>query len=100
MHLYSNLDKSLSTIPCNKNDFYVLFIPFSVFWQRSYGNMKILHNLCLHFARQDGQDGKKRKENHATKVTKIPKTKRQKYGMNQTLGLHLVNLKTKDVMSS
>ena len=38
--------------------------------------MKILRNLCLHFARQDGQDGKKRKENHATKLTKIPKTKR------------------------
>ena len=33
--------------------------------------MKILHNLSLHFARQDG---KKRKENHSTKVTKIPKT--------------------------
>ena len=47
--------------------------------------MKILRNLCLHFARQDGQDGKKRKENHATKVTKIPKTKRRKYGMNETL---------------
>ena len=27
---------------------------------------------------------KKRKENHATKVTKIPKTKRQKYEMNET----------------
>ena len=25
------------------------------------------------------------KENHATKVTKIPKTKRQKYGMNETI---------------
>ena len=47
-------------------------------------NMKILRNLCLHFARQDG---KKRIENHATKVTKIPKTKRQKYGMNETLVL-------------
>ena len=47
--------------------------------------MKILHNLCLHFARQDGQDGKKRKENHVTKVTKIPKTKRRKYGMNETI---------------
>ena len=46
--------------------------------------MKILRNLCLHFARQDGQDGKKWKENHATKVTKIPKTKRRKYGMNKT----------------
>jgi hypothetical protein len=40
------------------------------------------------FARQDGQDGKNRKENHATKVTKIPKTKRQKYGMNETKLLH------------
>ena len=39
-------------------------------------NTKILHNLCLHFARQDGQDRKKNlKKNHATKVTKIPKTK-------------------------
>ena len=27
---------------------------------------------------------KKRKENHATKVTKIPKSKRRKYGMNET----------------
>ena len=47
---------------------------------------KILRNLCLHSARQNGQDGKKlkRKENHATKVTKIPKTKRRKYGMNET----------------
>ena len=45
---------------------------------------KILCNLCLYFARQDGQDGKKRKENQATKVTKIQKTKRRKYGMNET----------------
>ena len=45
----------------------VLFIPFFVFgdfWQQSYENTKILCNLCLHFARQDGQDRKKRKENH------------------------------------
>ena len=41
----------------------------------------MLCNLCLHFARQDGQDGKKNwKENHATK-----ETKRQKYGMNETI---------------
>ena len=56
--------------------FLVSFIPFFVFGHfchRSYKNMKILHNLCLHFARQDGQDRKKKwKENHATKVTKIP----------------------------
>ena len=44
----------------------------------------MLRNLCLHFARQVGQDRKKRKENHATNVTKISKTKRRKYGMNET----------------
>ena len=49
--------------------------------------MKILRNLCLHFARKDGQDVKKQKENHATKVAKIPKSKRRKYGMNGTLTL-------------
>ena len=57
---------------------------FGHFWQRSYENTKLLRNLCLHFARQDGQDGKKYEENHTTKVTKIPKTKRRKYGMNET----------------
>ena len=41
-------------------------------------------NICLHFARQDGQVGKNRIENHVTKVTKIPKTKGLKYGMNKT----------------
>ena len=46
---------------------------------------KILHNLCLHFARQDGQDGKK--QINATNVTKIPKSKRRKYGMNETIVL-------------
>ena len=39
--------------------FHFLFFVFLQFWQRSYENRKILHNLCLHFARQDGQDGKK-----------------------------------------
>jgi hypothetical protein len=29
---------------------------FRQFWRRSYQNIKMLHNLCLHFARQDGQD--------------------------------------------
>ena len=47
---------------------------------RKYKN---IGNFCLHFASQDGQDGKKRKEDYATKVTTIPKTKRQKYGMNE-----------------
>ena len=44
------------------------FLVLGHFWQRSYENTKILHNLCLHFARQDGQDGKKWKENHANKL--------------------------------
>ena len=44
--------------------------------------MKIQKYYVIFVTRQDGQDGKK---NHATKVTKIPQTKRQKYGMNQTL---------------
>ena len=68
---------------------YVYFVHpiFRFLFLVTFGNevMKILRNLCLHFARQDGQDGKKWKENHATKVTKIPKTKRRKYGMNETL---------------
>ena len=58
---------------------------FWSFLMRSYKIMKMLCNLCLHFARQDGQNRKKTKENHATKMTKIPKTKRQKYGMNETI---------------
>ena len=73
-----------------KNVSSVLFIPFFVlgfgsFLATKLRYTKILHNICLHFARQDGQDGKNWKENHATKqVTKIPKTKRRKYGMNET----------------
>ena len=46
---------------------------------------KILSNLCLHFARQDGQDRKKGRENNVAKVTKIPKTKIRKYVMNKTV---------------
>ena len=44
-----------------------------------------------------GKREKNWKENDATKVTKIPKTKRQKYGMNETLTnekLSLVTIKT------
>ena len=59
------------------------FLVFCHFWQRSYENMKISCNLCLHFGSQDGQDRRKRKENHATKVTKIPNTKKQKLGLTK-----------------
>ena len=34
---------------------------FGHFWQQSYKNTKILRNLCLHEARQDGHDRKKLK---------------------------------------
>ena len=66
-----------------KNLGFVSFIPF---FALVFGHLwhRRLNNLCLHYARQDGQDGKNRKENHATKVTKIPKTKGRKYGMNET----------------
>ena len=68
------------------------FLVFGHFGRRSYENTIILCNLCLHFARQDGQDGKKQKENPATKVTKIPKTKRRKYGMNILWDEHIMGL--------
>ena len=34
------------------------FLVFGHFWRRSYKNTKLLHNLCLQFARQYGQNGK------------------------------------------
>ena len=37
---------------------------------------KILGNLYLHYARQDGQDIKKQKEDYANKMTKIPKNQK------------------------
>ena len=51
-----------------------LFLVFGHFWRQSYENTKILHNLCLHFARQDGQDRKKGK-----KITQLKWPKYQKY---------------------
>ena len=61
---------SFCEIPCFSSNYkvnqdvlavsYVWFIPFLVFGF-TFGNevMKILCNLCLHFARQDGHDEKK-----------------------------------------
>ena len=49
--------------------------------------MKILHNLHLHFARQDVQDGKKRNKNHATSDQN---TKNQKYGMKETYKVPII----------
>ena len=44
--------------------------------------MKILHNLCLHFARQDGQDGKQteRKSRIPLKSPKYQKAKDENMG--------------------
>ena len=66
------------------------FLVFGHFWRLNYENTKILRNLCLHFARQDG---KKRKENRATAMTKIPKTKRRKFGMIETFVAIYENIK-------
>ena len=41
-----------------------------------------------------GKTEKIQKENHATKVTKIPKTKRRKYGMNETIQNDTILLKS------
>ena len=43
---------------------------------------KILRNLCLHFARQDGQDGKKRKE-------KQPKYQKMKIRDKRKIGCQM-----------
>ena len=38
---------------------FFVFLFWSLLMTKCYKNMKILYNLCLHFARQDGQDGKR-----------------------------------------
>ena len=54
------------------------------FWRRSYKNTKISRIFVYILQGKMGKTEKNRKENHSTKVTKIPKTKRRKYGMNET----------------
>ena len=57
--------------------------PIFHFWfSVTFGNevTKILHNLYLHFSRQD-----RKKTEGKSKVTKISKTKRRKYGMNRII---------------
>ena len=50
------------------------FLGFFHFWAQSYEYMKILCNLCLHFARQAGQDGK----NNGKKILQLKWPKYQK----------------------
>ena len=48
-------------------EIYVLFIPFLVFghfWQQSHEDTKMICNLCLHSAREDGQDKKTERKAH------------------------------------
>ena len=66
--------KELMGMFCSFYSSFFCFFVFGHFWRQ------ILRNLCLHFARQDGQEEKKQNENHATK---IPKIKRQNYGMKE-----------------
>ena len=55
-----------------------LFLVFGHFWRRSYESKKILRNLCLHLARQDGQERNKlerKVRNLSNQNTKNKKTK-------------------------
>ena len=65
------------------NSIIVLFIPvlgFGHFYRRSYENTKIIHNLCLHFARQDEQEGKNGKKIAQLKGPKYQKPKDKNMG--------------------
>ena len=50
------------------------FLVFGHFWRRSYENRTVLHNLCLHFAGQDGQDRKNGKKIMQLKGPKYQET--------------------------
>ena len=63
------------------------FIPFFVFGHFWRGKYYVIFVYIL-----QGKTEKNWKEDPATKVTKIPKTKRRKYGMNQTLILFVQTL--------
>ena len=54
------------------------FVGFWSLLATSYENMKILHDICLNFARQDGQDRKeteRKSSNLSDQNTKNQKTK-------------------------
>ena len=57
-----------------------IFPVFGHFWRWSYENTKILRNLCLHFARQDGQGGKNGKKIMQLKWPKYRKPKDENMG--------------------
>ena len=64
---------------------FVSFIQFFIFgfWSLLATNLRKYFVYILEG--KMGKTEKRQKEKHATKVTKIPKTKRRKFGMNETL---------------
>ena len=67
---------------------YVSFIPFFVFgyWSLLATKLRKYYVIFVYILQgKIGKTEKNWKENHATKVNKIPKTKRRKYGMNETI---------------
>ena len=67
--------------------FYVSFIPFFVFgfWSLLATKLQKCYVIFVYILQgKMDKTEKNRKENHTTKETKIPKTKRRKYGMNET----------------
>ena len=76
-HSWGNWNKR-----CCRSSFlrWIPILVFGPFYWRCYENTKILCNLCLHFARQDGQDGKNRKK---IKWPKYQKPKDENMGWNK-----------------
>ena len=73
----------------HENNTIVSFIPFVVFdFELSDKVIKYYVIFVYIFQGKMGKTEKNLKENHTTKVTKTPKTKRQKYGMNETIYLN------------
>ena len=72
---------------------YVWFIPFSFLVILGDEVTKIQkYYVIFVYILQDKMGKMEIKENYSTKVTKIPKTKRQKFGMNETKVRRFCNL--------
>ena len=69
----------------------VSFIPFLVFgfWSLLATKLRKYDVIFVYILQgKMKKTEKNQKENHATKVTKIPKTRRRKYGMNETKSMY------------
>ena len=65
---------------CPEHHFHCLFLVFGHFLLQSYKNTTILRNLCLNFAKQDGQDGINGKKITQLKWLKYQKPKDENMG--------------------